>query len=179
MHWSEGDWKAPETWLEEIEQNIIALKARVKRGGDFDRWDLKIKNGIFSTAKGILTIEEHGANKQYLKFRYWINYSRVGLLLIIFLAFIAILAAADKSWIVSLIIAGLTVGLIGKYVFDCVSVATCLVSAFTELTPLAEKKITTEAARPEERREAERKPIVTPGAQREVGMPVFTNEIFR
>ncbi|HEX8677973.1 MAG TPA: glycosyltransferase, partial [Segetibacter sp.] len=35
-YWNEASWKANETWLEEIEQNIIGLKARVKRGGDFD-----------------------------------------------------------------------------------------------------------------------------------------------
>lgn len=176
MRWAEGDWKAAETWLKEIEQNIIALKARVKRGGDFDRWDIKIRNGLFSTAKGILTIEEHGANKQYLKFGYWINYSKVGLSLIIFLASISILAAADNSWIVSTIIAGLTVGLIGKYLFDCASVAACMVSAFAELTPLREEEITSEPARRENPREVEKPPYRMPGKQTEEAFQIITNK---
>ncbi|WP_281166856.1 glycosyltransferase [Segetibacter koreensis] len=133
-HWSEGNWKGSETWLEEIEQNLIALQARVKRGGDFDRWDIQTRNGFFSTAKGVLTIEEHGAQKQYLKFRYWVNYSKTGISLIILSALIAVFAALDHSWVVSFIIAGLTIGLIGKYVFDCASVANCLIKGFTNLS---------------------------------------------
>lgn len=138
MLWSEGNWKAPETWLAEIEQNIIALKARVKRGGDFDRWDVKVRNGIFSTAQGILTIEEHGANKQYVKFKYWGSYSKSGLALIILLSAITVLAVADESWIVSLIFMGLTLGLIGKYVFDCAGVVNCLVVSFLGLSKVEE-----------------------------------------
>lgn len=149
MLWSEGNWKAPETWLAEIERNIIALKARVKKGGDFDRWDIKVKNGIFSTAQGILTIEEHGANKQYLKFKYWGNYSASGLALIILLAAIAVLAAVDESWIVSSIFMALTVGLIGKYVFDCASVVNCLVVSFSDLLKQEEKESSSESVKSE------------------------------
>lgn len=133
-HWSEENWKASETWLEEIEQNLIGLQARVKRGGDFDRWDIQTRNGFFSTAKGVLTIEEHGAQKQYLKFRYWVNYSKAGLALIIAGVLISTLAALDYSWIVSFILGGLTIGLIGKYVFDSACVANCLIRGFNQLS---------------------------------------------
>lgn len=135
QYWSEGDWKSVETWLEEIEQNIINQKAGVKRGGDFDRWDIRIRNGLFSTAKAILTVEEHGANKQYIKLRYWVNYSFYGLALIVALGTTAAFAAWDESWIVSDIFILLTIGIIGKYVFDSASVVTSIVTAFKQLGP--------------------------------------------
>ena len=63
VFWSEGNWKSVDAWLEQIEQNIVGLKARVKRGGDFDRWDIQTRNGLFdafsrSTAFGPM---EHNA----------------------------------------------------------------------------------------------------------------------
>jgi len=139
-HWSEQNWKATETWLEEIEQNLIYLQARVKRGSDFDTWDIQIRNGFFSTAKGLLTIEEHGAQKQYLKFNYWVSYSKAGLSLIIASMLITVFAALDHSWIVTSILGGLTLGLIGKYVFDCASVASCMIKGFTQLSELPKKQ---------------------------------------
>lgn len=131
--WNEENWKANDEWLEKIEQNIIGLKARVKRGGNFDRWDIKTRNGLFSTAKGLLTIEEHGANKQYLKFRYWANYSIAGFLLICVLASITTLAALDKSWTASAVLAMITFLLLLKYVIDSASVLNCIVCGFKKL----------------------------------------------
>lgn len=133
-YWSEGDWKAPEKWLEEIEQNIINLKARVKRGGDFDRWDLKTKNGLFSTAKALLTVEEHGANKQYIKFKYRANYSVGGFVLICLLAATTVFAAIDQDPIATFIIGSLTFLLIGKYLLDTASVVNCMVTGFSKLS---------------------------------------------
>lgn len=67
-HWSE-EWTSNEDWLKHIESRLINLKTRVKRGGDFDQWDLEAKNGLFSTTKSLLAIEEHGAGKQLLRLR--------------------------------------------------------------------------------------------------------------
>jgi hypothetical protein len=140
LYWSEGEWKSPETWLEEIEDNIIKLKARVRRGNDFDKWDLKTRNGLFSTAKGVLTIEEHGANKQYLKFRYWANYSVGGLLLVAGLVAVIVFAALDKSWVVCSILSILTALVGSKYVLDSASVVNCIVTGFTNLNSVTVKE---------------------------------------
>lgn len=139
-YWYEADWKANETWLEEIEQNIIKLKARVKRGGDFDKWDIKTRNGLFSTATGVLTVEEHGGNKQYVKFRYWANYSIGGFMLIGLLTAIATLAAADNSWMAAGILALLTIAIAAKYILDSASVVNCIVSGFNGIAIIDEKE---------------------------------------
>jgi hypothetical protein len=140
VFWSEGDWKAAETWLEEIEQNIVGLKARVKRGGDFDSWDIQTRNGLFSTVKGILTIEEHGANKQYLKFRYAANYSLSGLILIVFFGTITALALIDGSLVVAGILSIFTLVITAKYVLDSASVVNCIVTGFKKLSFVVEKE---------------------------------------
>jgi hypothetical protein len=139
-YWSETGWKANEAWLEEIEENIIKLKARVKRGGEFDKWDIKTRNGLFSTAKGVLTVEEHGANKQYIKFRYWGNYSVPGLILIGILISITAFATLDKSWIAASVLSIITVMAAIKYVLDSASVVNCIVSGFKSLSEVVEKE---------------------------------------
>ena len=140
VYWYEGDWKSNETWLEEIEQNILKLKACVKRGGDFDKWDIKTRNGLFSTAKGILTVEEHGANKQYVKFRYWGSYSVSGFVLISVLTAITTFAALDQSWLATGILTLITALFSIKYLLDSASVVNCMVTAFRSLSLAIEKK---------------------------------------
>ena len=139
-YWNEAGWKSNETWLEEIEQNIIGLKARVKRGGDFDKWDLRTRNGLFSTAKGVLTVEEHGANKQFIKFKYWGGYSAGGVLLIVLLVFMSMYAFIDKSWVAACMISSLTAAIFIKYIFDSASVVSCMVIGFRGLSNVVEKE---------------------------------------
>ena len=62
-------WKSAEQWLEDIENNLLQSRVRVRRGGQYDQWDLHVTCGFFASAKGLLTIEEHGSNKQLLRFK--------------------------------------------------------------------------------------------------------------
>src|SRR5438105_13118605 len=67
-HWSE-EWRSAESWLQSIEKNVKSLRARVKQGNDFSRWDIQVRNGLFIRTNGLLTIEEHGGGKQLIRFR--------------------------------------------------------------------------------------------------------------
>lgn len=91
-YWSE-EWKSAENWLEMMEAELKNQKARVKRGADFDNWDLQVQSGFLVKCKGLLAIEEHGANKQYLKFRCQTGYSS-------FVSSLALLFAATGTWAV-------------------------------------------------------------------------------
>lgn len=137
-----ADLKANQTWLEEIEQNIINLKSRIKRCGDFDKWDIKTRNGLFSTAKGVLKVEEHGAgaSKQYVKFRYWANCSLGGLVLIAMLVTLTTLAVLDQSLIAAGILSFLTAALFVKYILDSASVVNCIVTGFKKLSDEQQKE---------------------------------------
>jgi glycosyltransferase involved in cell wall biosynthesis len=115
--WSE-EWGSPNDWLERIETSLVASRSRVRRGGQFDDWDLQTDCGIFSSARGLLAIEEHGAGRQMIKFRCRPNYSKSGLALILLLSALATLAAFDGAYPVSIILTSLTALLAVKYVVD-------------------------------------------------------------
>ena len=77
LYWSE-EWKSSQQWLTLIENNLNGLNASIKRGSNFDTWDIQVRNGLFTKINGILVIEEHGSGKQYLKFKctkqyFWTN----------------------------------------------------------------------------------------------------------
>ena len=43
----------------------------VKKGGDFDHWDLEVCGGLFGCVRAVAMIEEHGAGKQVFRLRAW------------------------------------------------------------------------------------------------------------
>ena len=65
--WSE-QWRAPEEWLGSLETLLQAEDVAVRRGGDFDSWDLEALGGIAGGVRLKMAIEEHGAGKQMLLF---------------------------------------------------------------------------------------------------------------
>jgi hypothetical protein len=42
---------------------------RVRRGGDFDRWDLDVRPGLLGGARVVTVTEEHGDGRQLSRFR--------------------------------------------------------------------------------------------------------------
>jgi GT2 family glycosyltransferase len=74
--WS-GDWRSQEKWLLELERALRAGRASVVRGGDFDRWDLRVRVGQFATASVRIAVEEHGHGRQLVRLRMWPRVSRL------------------------------------------------------------------------------------------------------
>lgn len=107
--WSEH-WYSNEQWLTMIERSLIKLKTRVKRGGDFDRWDLQTGTGLFIKYRSILTIEEHGAGKQYLRFRTSIHYSAAAILFPVVIGGLLAASLIESEWLVT-VVAALLLGL--------------------------------------------------------------------
>ncbi len=98
-HWSE-EWRSAEDWLGDIEKKLINLKARVKRGSDFDDWDLQVQIGLFSRSKALLVIEEHGGGKQYLKFKCRASYSANAFVIPALIIAVSVLAALNNQWVI-------------------------------------------------------------------------------
>src|SRR6185503_10459940 len=103
LHWSEK-WQPAEQWLGDIEKNLIKMKSRFKRGGVFDRWDFQVRNGLFAKSRGLLTIEEHGAQKQYLKYKCWSTFSTGTWIIFLTLLPIGIIGTIANEWVISAII---------------------------------------------------------------------------
>ncbi len=115
--WSEK-WRAPEEWLMDIEQILIQLKSRVKRGGDFDKWDMQTRNGITSVSRAIFTIEEHGAGKQLLRMKTWTKQSKTFICAFGFFSILAVFAALDKAFVVSATLAVFSLLFFIEYILD-------------------------------------------------------------
>lgn len=133
-YWSET-WRPIEEWLTLIEQNLIATKTRTQRGGDFDRWDIQLRNGIISVNRALLTIEEHGAGKQFVRLKSWNLPSRSNIYLSCFLLLLSLLAMANEAWLVSGILAILVMTSIGEYVADTAVLLHKLDMAFKASAP--------------------------------------------
>ncbi len=63
--WSER-WREAWEWLTELCGELRIRGARA--GGDYDSWDLEVAGGIMGSARLRMTIEEHGAGRQMLRF---------------------------------------------------------------------------------------------------------------
>ena len=131
-HWSE-EWQSAETWLEMIEQNLVSQRTRVARGGVFDNWDIQVRSGWFTKAQGLLVIEEHGANKQFLKFRCRHVHSHYGFVSIILLSIITFFAGFYNIWAIGVFTLFLGLLLIAKYLMDSISVSNSLKKGFLML----------------------------------------------
>jgi hypothetical protein len=107
--WSE-QWQPIETRLAEIETVLLRKRAAVKRGGDFDRWDMEIRGGLLGSVRTVAMIEEHGAGKQLFRLRAWPRIPRPASGLLLLLSLLATLAAYDQAWLVAL---ALAVGALG------------------------------------------------------------------
>ena len=115
--WSEK-WRSPEDWLMDIEATLIKFKTRVKRGGDFDKWDMQTRNGITSVSRVMFTFEEHGAGKQLLRMKSWTKASKTFIFAFGFFAILAAFAALDKAFIVSATLAVFSLLLFIEYLLD-------------------------------------------------------------
>ena len=81
----------------------FAKRAVVKKGGDFDRWDLEIRGGLLGCVRAVAMIEEHGAGKQLFRLRAWPQIPRPAIGLLFFWVFFAALAAYDQAWLAVLV----------------------------------------------------------------------------
>jgi glycosyltransferase involved in cell wall biosynthesis len=64
-------WKAPDARLAAMHGALQRAGAVTCRGGDWEDWDLAVRGGILGGARLRLAVEEHGAGKQMLRFRFW------------------------------------------------------------------------------------------------------------
>jgi membrane protein implicated in regulation of membrane protease activity len=133
MHWSEK-WKSMEEWLQEIEINLIKTKARVRRSGQYDRWDLEVNGGFFSGCRGLLTIEEHGGGKQLLRFKCSPHYSKTGFILTTTFSMLSFIALMNASYLVGGILGACSMVLMITYFTDKARAMHDLSNAFSFLS---------------------------------------------
>jgi GT2 family glycosyltransferase len=116
--WSEC-WRVPEQRLESMETALREQGAVVKRGGDYDRWDLEVRGGLFGTVRARATVEEHGGGKQLVRLYSWPQFALAAFVLTVLFGLLAVLAAVDGVWIVAGVLAVLAAGPAVSALADC------------------------------------------------------------
>jgi GT2 family glycosyltransferase len=126
-------WQAPDKWLERLEVGLRSQSAIVRRGGDFDRWDLEVRGGIFGRARLLMAIEEHGAGKQLARFQLWPKYSLMALALPLLCIGLSIVAGFDHARLACPIFAALALLLCVRAFREGADVTGTLLHALREM----------------------------------------------
>ena len=122
-------WRAAEERLAAIETALKSARARVRRGGAFDNWDLEVKGGLFGGVRLLMSVEDHGAGTQFVRVRSWPLCRSVGPMFIFLLASLTVMSAVDQAWIVCAVLGGLTGVLTIRTLLECGWSAATVLSA--------------------------------------------------
>jgi GT2 family glycosyltransferase len=130
--WSER-WQEPQKRLEAIEAKLRERSVNVRRGGDYDRWDLEVRGGLIGTVRLLMAIEEHGGGRQLLRFLAYPRCSVAGLVPIFLLAFLAVGAAFDQAWTALAILATVDLLWIFRAIQECGGAASVVLDALEQV----------------------------------------------
>ena len=141
--WSET-WHDPVNWLRRIERDMRARRVVVRRGDDFDRWDLEAWCGIHGGARFLLGVEEHGWGTQLLRVRARPRCAWFAILISALLGTLSLLAGLDRAWLAcSILAAAALIGLTRTWMESSAAIASMdevlkswMTGAHTELSPL-------------------------------------------
>jgi GT2 family glycosyltransferase len=117
--WSENNWRAPEQRLQALHGAMRETGAPVARGGDFDRWDLEIRGGLFGSARAQLVIEEHGDSKQLVRVRVWPVGQPLALIVSLLFAGMAMVSATRLDWWAWAALNLPALGLLYRVLYEC------------------------------------------------------------
>lgn len=115
--WNER-WQAADAWLHSVEAALRSAGACVYRGGSFDRWDLEVRGGLYGRARLHMSIEEHGAGKQLVRFRTWPKLSLKGLGMTLFCVALAGGAMLDQAWVAGVILGTVAILLVARTLLE-------------------------------------------------------------
>ncbi len=116
--WAEH-WQGTEERVRAVSAALQRAGAFVLSGGDWDRWDLQVRGGVFGKARLRLGIEEHGAGRQLVRVRCWPHAAWPPLALVVLLAVLAVLAGASHAEAAMLLLAGFASITLLRLIYEC------------------------------------------------------------
>jgi hypothetical protein len=154
-------WQPGKERVAGIEAAARRARARVVRGGPYDRWDLELAGGAIGSARLVVAVEEHGRGTQLLRCRVWPHVARSGSYPAVALALLAGAGAFAQRWLATGVLSGLLAGLLFVTAWECASATGGVLSILedtveTRRTPAEETTATAwRAARPLQAAKAE------------------------
>lgn len=131
--WCE-QWQPAGERLEAIEACLQSERVAVYRGGDYDRWDLSVRGGIFASVRGLLAIEEHGAGKQLVRLRVWPKISPLGVAAPLGLFALASLGLLAQAWAAGVILGAFALLLSLRVTQECGAAMAAVRAAMEQVT---------------------------------------------
>jgi GT2 family glycosyltransferase len=116
--WSER-WRSTDERLLEVEAALRTSGAAVLRGSDFDNWDLETRAGALGSARLRMLSEEHGAGRQFVRFRVYPRWSRLGEVLTFSFTILCAVAALDGAWSAATVLGGVAAALVLRALHEC------------------------------------------------------------
>ena len=104
----------------------------VRRGGDFDRWDLEARAGLMGAVRTRLAVEEHGGGNQLVRLRCWPRWSRTGLVAIASLTAIAATAVITGAPAAGALLGATAIGLVVRSLLEWSATAAAVADAFAQ-----------------------------------------------
>jgi len=127
--WTEH-WRDPNERLKSFEADLRKAGVYVRRGGDYDRWDLEVRAGLLGFARLLMAVEDHGAGNQFVRLRLWPKCSLLELLLPVLVASLSAAAALDNAWVTSAILGLLSLLLTIYSLRGCGSAVAAVIRTF-------------------------------------------------
>ena len=142
--WTEH-WRDPNERLKSFEADLRKAGVYVRRGGDYDRWDLEVRAGLLGVARLLMAVEDHGAGNQFVRVRLWPKCSLLELLPIVLFVSLSVAAALDNAWVASAIL-----GLLGFFLTiytlrGCGSAVAAVLRTFRHSDAIHDKQKETES----------------------------------
>jgi hypothetical protein len=101
----------------------------LRRGREFDRWDLDVRIGFFGGAKLWVLAEEHGEGKQLIRLRLRPTCKSSGLIILAGLSGDALLAFFDELWLPGAIVGTIAIVLALETLRECGAAIAAFLSA--------------------------------------------------
>ncbi len=127
--WSEH-WRSPDQRLAELEHRIKKQKICVRRGGDFDTWDITLRSGAFGGARLCMGVEEHGAGKQLVRIKARPIFSKLWLAISGVLTAMGSIDLMYRGVLASLLVMAPAVLIAARLVFDSGAAMAAIQNAF-------------------------------------------------
>jgi glycosyltransferase involved in cell wall biosynthesis len=148
--WSER-WVAPEARLRAIEAHLVSSGNLVRRSGNFDRWDLDLRDGPLGSARLLLSVEELGGGAQLIRYRCWPVIRQATFVAILGFCALAVTAGVSGAHVAAAIMAAIAIAMAALSFGECGSALGALLAAVP--AGLGDtSRIAPESARPGRRR---------------------------
>jgi O-antigen biosynthesis protein len=115
--WSE-EWRPADEWCRALENRLHREGLVVRRGGEYDRWDLAARSGPLGSTRILAAVEEHGHGRQLVRLRLRRTWSDWLHALWALPAGLSVLAGLDGAWFASGILGAAALGVLGRAVSE-------------------------------------------------------------